>query len=207
MQCEYCKKIIIKQNICPICNNKYCSEFCLSYHKKESHINPETVDKKINSDIKKSPYLIDGKLYKEIKYNEIFNIKNFKLIYVNGKVKLIGYGSLGKIFLGYNVLNKKYYAIKHINKKIVYESLHTLDTIYSEIAIQSKISHPNILTILYSNESEKSFDIIMEYAEKGSLFNYIQQHGTLSESKSLKFFIQIVNAIFFCIKTTISTEI
>ena len=96
-----------------------------------------------------------------------------------------------------NIYDKKYYAIKHIEKKSIYKSLRSLDTIYTEINIQSKIHHPKIVKILFVQETEKDFDLVMEYAPKGNLFFYIQKNRCLSESKSFQFFIQIVNAIHF----------
>ena len=75
--------------------------------------------------------------------------------------------------------------------------MNTLEPIYNEIKIQSKICHPNIVKILYANESEKYFDIVLEYANKGNLFYYIKDNEYLSESQSFKIFIQIVNAIYF----------
>ena len=78
--------------------------------------------------------------------------------------------------------------------------MHSLDAIYNEIKIQSVIRHPNIVNILFVNENEKSFDLVLEYAPKGNLFFYIQKNGCLSEFKSFQFFIQIVNAIYFLYK-------
>ena len=56
---------------------------------------------------------------------------------------------------------------------------------------------------MYANESEKYFDIVLEYANKGNLFYYIQENENLSESKSFKIFIQIVNAVYFLHKNNL----
>ena len=209
MNCFSCSKNL-KQGIkCDKCISKFCSESCLAfhyifYHNEEQNIikdndfnnSNEVIDLSINQS-HNSPYITKGFFVKEIKYESIFDIKNFQHQLVNGKPKLLGYGSFGKVFLEINKINKKFYAIKHIEKKAIYKALKTLDPIYSEIQIQSKISHPNIVKILYATENERYFDIVLEYAKKGNLFYYIQKNKHLSESDSFKIFIQIVNAIYF----------
>ena len=206
MNCFSCSKNIQNLKVCFNCKRKFCSEACLSLHSyfyhnenKNSNIKKEKNDisKRSVNNNQQSPYIVQGYIYKKIKYDPIYSLNNFIPVYVNEKPKLIGYGSFGKVFLAINTINKKYYAIKHIEKKSIYKALHSLDTIYTEIKIQSIIRHPNIVNILFVNETDKHFDLVLEYASKGNLFFYIQKNRYLSESKSFQFFIQIVNAIYF----------
>ena len=206
MNCFSCSKNIHKEIICDQCSNKFCSDSCIAFHysfyhqnvnnKEEININNYS-DNTNNIEKNTSNFLTDGYFLKEIKYESIYDIKNFKHHLVNGKPKLLGYGSFGNVYLEINKINKKFYAIKHIEKRRILKALNTLEPIYNEIKIQSKICHPNIVKILYANESEKYFDIVLEYANKGNLFYYIKDNEYLSESQSFKIFIQIVNAIYF----------
>jgi serine/threonine protein kinase len=206
MNCFSCSKNIHKEIICEQCSNKFCSDSCIAFHysfyhqngnnKEEININNYS-DNTNNIEKNTSNFLTDGYVLKEIKYESIYDIKNFKHHLVNGKPKLLGYGSFGNVYLEINKINKKFYAIKHIEKRRILKALNTLEPIYNEIKIQSKICHPNIVKILYANESEKYFDIVLEYANKGNLFYYIKDNEYLSESQSFKIFIQIVNAIYF----------
>ena len=82
-------------------------------------------------------------------------------------------------------------------KKDLYKHLKTLKGIYTEIDIQSRINHPNIIKLLYVKERHESFDLVMEFAKYGNLYTYIKKHSYLTEEKSFKFFIQVVNAIYF----------
>ena len=206
MNCFSCSKNIKKEIKCDKCDNKLCSDSCLAFHyifyhqeeknqNSDNNINNGITD--INNNNENSPYITKGYFLKEIKYESIYNIKNFQHHLVNGKPKLLGFGSFGKVFLEINKINKKLYAIKHIEKSRIKKVLKTLDHIYSEIEIQSKIRHPNIVKVLYANENDKYFDIVLEYAKNGNLFYYIQNNRHLSEAKSFKIFIQIVNAIYF----------
>ena len=205
MNCFICSKNIQKEIKCDQCPNKFCSDSCIAFHYFYYHQNENNNEEIIinenynqnNLENKISPFITDGYFLKEIKYESIYDIKNFKHQIVNGKPKLVGYGSFGNVYLEINKINKKLYAIKHIEKKRIQKALHTLEPIYNEIKIQSKICHPNIVKILYANESDKYFDIVLEYANKGNLFFYIQDNEYLSESQSFKIFIQIVNAVYF----------
>ena len=208
MNCFTCSRNLKETKICLYCKEKFCSETCLSFHSIFYHndkYKQNTDDEKkdisnisySNNNYNNSPYIVQGYICKYIKYDSIYNIKNFIPEYVNGKPKLVGYGSFGKVFLSVNTYDKKYYAIKHMEKRIIYKALNTLDTIYNEIKIQSEIHHPNIVKLLYVNETEENFDLVLEYGIKGNLFFYIQNNRYLSESKSFQFFIQIVNAIYF----------
>ena len=212
MECYCCSKILKDYMNCTFCKNKFCSEPCLSlhnilYHRDNIKANNENenIENKNNNCINdddiniayNSPYIVKGYLSMEIEYDPVYSLKNFTYEYFNGKPKLIGYGSFGRVYLGKNSIDKKFYAIKHMEKRSIYRALHSLDSIYTEIKIQSQINHPNILKILYVNETESTFDLILEYASKGNLFFYIQKYRSLSESKSFQIFIQIVNAIYF----------
>ena len=208
MNCFSCSKDIKNIINCDKCSSKFCSDSCLAFHyifyhnEEEDNNNNEKELNNSNNEIDyvhkiHSPYITKGKFLKEIKYESIFEIKNFKHQIVNGNPKLLGYGSFGKVYLEINKINKKFYAIKHMEKKRIFKALKTLEPIYSEIKIQSKISHPNIVKILYATENERFFDIVLEYSSKGNLFYYIQKNKYLSESNCFKIFIQILNAIYF----------
>ena len=146
----------------------------------------------------KSPYLIPGILnIQRINYNEKYNLDNFIPIFENGKPKIIGCGSFGQVFLVMNTINKKLYAIKHMEKKSLSAKLDSFEGIYKEIYIQSRIDHPNILPILYVNETHSDFDLVLEYASGGSLFHYIRRKKYLTEPQAFSLFIQVINAIYF----------
>ena len=112
---------------------------------------------------------------RKIKYEPIYDLKNFTPILENESIKIIGIGSYGKVYLYRNNIDCKLYAIKHINKKFLYKSIHTVKRIYDEINIQSKIYHKNIVTLLNVKENDESIYLIMEYANGGSLYNYIRK--------------------------------
>ena len=217
MKCSICHNNIDKSVNCKNCGAHFCSFNCMKSHiilchkskmnipidfNNTNYISENSKNYLTNLNNKhnsiKSSYLIPGILnIKRINYNEKYNLDNFIPIFENGKPKIIGCGSFGQVFLVMNTINKKLYAIKHMEKKSLSAKLDSFEGIYKEIYIQSRIDHPNILPILYVNETPSDFDLVLEYASGGSLFHYIRRKKFLTEPKAFSLFIQVINAIYF----------
>ena len=200
MKCLNCFNNLISSYRCIYCQNNFCSLSCLEMHCSKNH---NEINNKNDSSLKKgnkisSPFLVKGVLNNTIVYEPIYSLKNFVPVYEpDGKLKVIGSGSYGEVFLGLNIIDKKYYAIKHMDKKNIYNLLNSLTGIQKEIEIQSKIDHPNIVKLLFVKETDTSYDLIMEYAQGGNLFHFIRKNKGLNEDKTFSLFIQVVNAVNF----------
>ncbi|XP_029457400.1 NUAK family SNF1-like kinase 1 isoform X2 [Rhinatrema bivittatum] len=70
-----------------------------------------------------------------------------------------------------------------------------------EIEIMSSLSHPHIISIYEVFENKDKIVIIMEYASKGELYDYISERRRLSERETRHFFRQIVSAVHHCHKS------
>ena len=220
MKCLKCHNNIYQKINCIFCKNIYCSYECMESHMLLSHqknllINFPT-DNKFNFNKKnhssnldenqiniESPYLIPGILNNRRKYDEKYNLNNFLSIFENEKPKIIGGGSFGEVFLVMNTKNEKLYAIKHMSKNSLSKKLNSLEGIYKEIYIQSRIDHPNILPILYVKETTTDFHLVLEYASGGSLFQFIRKNNFLDEPLAFSLFIQVVNAVYFLHKNNL----
>ena len=214
MKCPNCFNIILTTFKCRYCSNNFCSLSCLEIHFINNHNNINNINHNYtnisnnntnnNNSIYSTntkisnPFLTKGILNNSIMYDSIYSLKNFIPVYEqDGRLKIIGSGSYGQVYLGLNIITKKYYAIKHMDKKNIYSLLHSLSGIQKEIEIQSKIDHPNIVKLLYVKETDLSYDLIMEYAPGGNLFHFIRKAKGLNENISFHLFIQVVNAIYF----------
>ena len=214
MKCSRCGNSIKTIFHCNICVQKFCSEDCLMSHSSldhQSNISYSVTNQSLNNNtplfINKqnynlksiiSPYLVKGTYNNsELKYDQFFSLENFNLIFSNGEPELIGKGSFGQVYLAENKLNKRKYAIKHMEKDDVIKYLNDLEQVYNEIDIQSRCNHPNIIKLYYVKETKKSFDLILEYAKYGTLFDLVVSQKGLPEKLAFKFFIQVVNAIKF----------
>ena len=220
--CSKCSKAIHSIKYCNFCKDEFCSSSCLEHHINYYHLSGQNQKKPKSNRIRNnnnnnhnnniynnndfvkisdyffSPYLTKGTmLLTKPVFDKTYSLNNFEPVIENGKQKVIGSGSYGKVFLAINKIDKKYYAIKRMQKKNLIKALKTLKGIYNEIDIQSRINHKNIVKLYYVKESKDAFDLVMEYARYGNLYLYIKKNSYLSEEKSFKYFIQVVNAIYF----------
>ena len=203
MQCSKCLLKITDPVTCPKCGINLCSLECLFHHKSQC-VNSSTGISEItnsNKTIIKSTIengIIPSFNNSEIIYDSMYDLKNFLLICEkDGKPRKIGRGSFGEIYLAENIIDKKIYAIKHMIKRNAYKYLPNLDQLHYEIDIQSRINHPNIIKLFYAKETEEFFDIVLEYAPCGTLFDYVIKCKGLPEKIAYKYYIQVVKAIKF----------
>ena len=207
MKCFGCSKGITTPKNCSLCENIFCSNSCIEAHQISYHRTNKTFMSNLNFYQPKKPetksdifstFITKGKIFLKIKYDPLYRLENFfQLKDKNNKPRILGSGSYGQVYLCLNKYNKKCYAIKHMDKSCLKQTLKTLSGIYTEIDLQSRISHPNIVQLLYVQESQLAFDLVMDLANYGSLFEYIRKNKCLSEETSFKYFIQVVNAIYF----------
>ena len=211
MNCSRCGNYINNVKECILCLDKFCSEECITHHNQffhQSNIEQSHNDNIVNNNSFfnyaresmniQSPFLVGGIMnYDYIVYDPIYSPDNFTYIYSNGVKKSCGNGSFGQVYLAINNIDKKTYAIKHMDKDKLIKYLQCLDPIYAEIDIQSRVNHPNIIKLLYVKETEATFDLVMDYAKDGTLFEYVVKNKGLPERMAFKYFIQIVNAIKF----------
>ena len=150
-----------------------------------------------------SKFITEGKFVKNFTEDPLFSIQNFSPLYKEGKPIVIGTGTFSTVFLYKNNYSNKYYAVKYMKKKKIIETCATLESVYKEISIQSKITHENIVKLYSSNEKEKDFSLVMEYVPGGNLFKKIHKQKGLNEDDAFKYFIQVCNAIYFLHKNDI----
>ena len=83
----------------------------------------------------------------------------------------MGAGAFGKVFLTFNKHNKDHeVAIKVMNKKKLKDHL---DAIQEEVAILTRLDHPNIVKYYETYVDEKYIYLVMEYIDGGELFDKI----------------------------------
>ncbi|KAB1269613.1 NUAK family SNF1-like kinase 1 [Camelus dromedarius] len=100
-------------------------------------------------------------------------------------------------------------AIKSIRKDKIKDEQDMVH-IRREIEIMSSLNHPHIISIYEEClciavppavfENKDKIVIIMEYASKGELYDYISERRRLSERETRHFFRQIVSAVHYCHK-------
>ena len=109
-------------------------------------------------------------------------------------IKKIGEGNFGVVKLGKEKTTGREVAIKVIDKnKICGKNQKT--RLLFEKEIIKKFNHINIIKILHIDEDPKKIYFIMEYCEKGELFNYIVKKKKLDEYEASYYFYQLINGL------------
>ena len=146
-----------------------------------------------------------GCFYENPKINSNLNFSSLEPILSKGKKILVGDGSFSKVYLYQHKNTKIKYAIKKMNIPSFIKKTNNKNLILEEINIQSKISHPNIIRLFnyFKDKNNTNVFLILEYASKGTLFDYIRRKKGLDESEAFYYFFQAFNAIFFLHKNKI----
>ena len=195
-----CKKLIRSIYACTKCTWKFCTNSCLTDHTLETHSSNYFTDKEYSrkSNVK-SHFLKVGQYLKEIPDDIYYDFSNFTPVKsAEGKnSKIIGTGAIGNVYLAKNKIDKKLFAIKQIKKKNLIKTGASLEIIQREISIHRRIRHENIVQLYSHYEDKKNVYLIMDYANSGTLFNFINNSKGCDEKKAFKYFIQVASAVHF----------
>ena len=112
------------------------------------------------------------------------------------KLKLLGKGSFGEVWLVQHKILGKQFAMKIIEKN----PLIDVDLIINEINILKQLDHPNILKILEFHLTEDKFYIITDYLPEGELYDEIDKKSIFSEREASYIIYQVLSAIRYCHK-------
>ena len=146
-----------------------------------------------------------GCIYEKPKINRNLNFSTLEPILSKGKKILVGDGSFSKVYLYQHKVSKIKYAIKKMDIPSFVKKTNNKNLIVEEINIQSKIIHPNIIRLFnyFTDNNDINIFLILEYASKGTLFDYIHYKKGFDESEAFYYFIQAVNSISFLHKNKI----
>jgi len=107
--------------------------------------------------------------------------------------KLIGSGGFAKVYYCLDHDTGRDLAVKQVEFDLdCQDSRSELKALQNEIKILKKLRHPHIVLYYGTNEQNGFFNIFMEYITGGSLRNYIQKNGPLSEKLTRKYVFHIL---------------
>ncbi|CAL8367968.1 unnamed protein product [Lota lota] len=114
-------------------------------------------------------------------------------------METLGKGTYGKVKKAVERTTQNTVAIKSIRKERITEDLDRVH-IQREIEITASLRHPNIIRFFEVFESRDKIVIVMEYASRGELYDYVHEHSRLSEAQARDIFRQITSAVHYCHK-------
>ncbi|XP_051126898.1 mitogen-activated protein kinase kinase kinase 3 [Andrographis paniculata] len=114
------------------------------------------------------------------------------------KGKLLGRGTFGHVYLGFNSENGQMCAIKEV--KVVSDdqcSKESLKQLNQEITLLSKLSHPNIVQYYGSDLSDQRLSVYLEYVSGGSIHKLLQEYGSFGEPVIQNYTRQILSGLAY----------
>lgn len=110
------------------------------------------------------------------------------------KIRLLGKGDVGKVFLVKEKASSRLYAMKILNKKEMIER-NKIKRALAEQEILATSNHPFIVTLYHSFQLEDSLYLCMEYCMGGEFFRALQTRETKTiEEEDAKFYAAEVTA-------------
>lgn len=111
-------------------------------------------------------------------------------------LETLGKGTYGKVKKAVE-RSGRMVAVKSIRKDKIKDEQDLLH-IHREIEIMSSLNHPYITTIYEVFENKDKIVIVMEYASRGDLYDYVCEKQRITEHEARHFFRQIVSAVQYC---------
>ena len=130
----------------------------------------------------------------------LFTLKDF--VTVKDSQKILGTGTYGEVQLVQRIGSKTLYALKIIKKSLA-ASVVPLKVLFREIAVHKTLNHPNIVRLLDHLEDRAKLYLVLEYVEKGSLFDLIRKKIKLSEQEACDIFTQICTGLNYLHKNNL----
>eukprot|EP01155_Anaeramoeba_flamelloides_P051801 Anaeramoba_flamelloidesc42539_g1_i7.p1 GENE.c42539_g1_i7~~c42539_g1_i7.p1 ORF type:complete len:385 (+),score=87.06 c42539_g1_i7:115-1269(+) len=96
------------------------------------------------------------------------------------KDALLGQGSYGKVFLGFNLDSGELIAVKQIPQ--CEHNPKEMDQLQKEVKLMAQLEHENIVKYLGTSKDKDFVNIFLEYIPGGSLSSLLSRFGKLEES-------------------------
>ncbi|XP_057965343.1 mitogen-activated protein kinase kinase kinase 3 isoform X2 [Malania oleifera] len=114
------------------------------------------------------------------------------------KGRLLGRGTFGHVYLGFNSENGQMCAIKEV--RVVSDdqtSKECLKQLNQEITLLSQLSHPNIVQYYGSELGEEALSVYLEYVSGGSIHKLLQEYGPFKEPVIQNYTRQIISGLAY----------
>ncbi|XP_040377255.1 mitogen-activated protein kinase kinase kinase 3-like isoform X2 [Oryza brachyantha] len=112
--------------------------------------------------------------------------------------KLLGSGTFGQVYLGFNSENGQFCAIKEV--QVIMDdsnSKERLRQLNQEIDILKQLSHQNIVQYYGSEMADEALSIYLEYVSGGSIHKLLREYGPFKEPVIRNYTRQILSGLAY----------
>uniref|UniRef100_A0A453HKH3 mitogen-activated protein kinase kinase kinase n=1 Tax=Aegilops tauschii subsp. strangulata TaxID=200361 RepID=A0A453HKH3_AEGTS len=114
------------------------------------------------------------------------------------KGKLLGSGTFGQVYLGFNSEGGQMCAIKEV--KVIADdsnSKECLRQLNQEMLLLNQLSHPNIVQYYGSELSSETLSVYLEFVSGGSIHKLLQEYGPFGETILRNYTAQILSGLAY----------
>ncbi|KAL8477548.1 hypothetical protein ACS0TY_029732 [Phlomoides rotata] len=113
------------------------------------------------------------------------------------KGRLLGRGTFGHVYLGFNSENGQMCAIKEVRVVDDQSSKESLKQLNQEITLLSQLSQANIVQYYGSDLNEERLSVYLEYVSGGSIHKLLQEYGPFAEPVIQNYTRQILSGLAY----------
>ena len=106
--------------------------------------------------------------------------------------KKLGEGAFGEVWKVVHKVSKRVYAMKQVLKEKVSRMLAQFKR---EVYIMYNLNHPHIVKLLNHFEDDKSFYLLMEFADGGNLYHHLHRQRQFIEVEAAQYLREVVLAV------------
>jgi 5'-AMP-activated protein kinase catalytic alpha subunit len=107
---------------------------------------------------------------------------------------MLGKGTFGRVNKARHILTGEVVAIKILEKQKIVD-VADVERVSREIHILKLLRHPSVIQLYEIIETPKQLLLVMEFFERGELFDHIVESNRVSEPEACRFFKQFINGI------------
>ncbi|XP_071440740.1 serine/threonine-protein kinase Sgk1-like [Hetaerina americana] len=108
---------------------------------------------------------------------------------------VIGKGSFGKVLLARHCADKKHYAVKVLQKRLILKRNETQHIMSERNVLLSNLQHPFLVGLHFSFQTQTKLYFVLDLVNGGELFFHLQRERTFPESRSKFYTSEIASAL------------
>ncbi|KAJ8336933.1 hypothetical protein SKAU_G00381530 [Synaphobranchus kaupii] len=110
-------------------------------------------------------------------------------------LKVIGKGSFGKVLLVMCKLDRKYYAIKVLQKRVILNRREQKHIMAERNVLLKNVQHPFLVGLHYSFQTMDKLYFVLDFVNGGELFFHLQRERTFSEARARFYIAEMASAL------------
>ncbi|KAL1483314.1 hypothetical protein MTO96_033274 [Rhipicephalus appendiculatus] len=112
-------------------------------------------------------------------------------------LKVIGKGSFGRVLLARHKVEKQFYAIKVLQKKMILKRNERNHIMSERNVLLKNLDHPFLVGLHYSFQTPVKLYFVLDYVNGGELFFHLQKERTFAEPRARFYAAEITSALSY----------